>query len=108
MDSKTIYIMSTSYLKLVAWQIQDGEEWTYIGTGKDIDSEKTIELVQAFVDEEKLLFVTDRHESKVVDKEDLLPSLKTKIEDFLLWDLSFKTVVQFSCIGVARKGYRTE
>jgi hypothetical protein len=107
MDSKNLFIKSNTYFRLVTWQKQDGEEWSYIGTERDFDLVRASKLISV-LEGEQIYFVTDRHESKLVEKRDLLGSLKDKVVagNFILWDLSFEAVVEFNRIGVVRQGYR--
>ncbi|MBO9615125.1 MAG: hypothetical protein J7619_20640 [Dyadobacter sp.] len=107
MDSKNLFIKSSTYFRLITWQRQNGEEWIYIGTETDFDSARAADLVSVLEGDE-IYFVTDRHESKRVVKEDLIGSLRERIAvgNFILWDLSFDAVVEFNRIGVARQGLR--
>jgi hypothetical protein len=108
MDSKNIFITSTTYLRKVIWEKQEGEEWIYIGIGKDFDSDKANQLVRSTLKTEEIYIVTDRHISRASLIEDLILELELelKAKSFLLWDSSFEWVVEFSHIGVARKGRR--
>ena len=107
MDSKNLFIKSSTYCRLVTWQKKEGEEWSYIGTERDFDLVMASKLLSV-LEGEQIYFVTDRHESKLVEKKNLLDSLKERIVsgNFILWNLSFEVVVEFNQIGVARYGYR--
>ncbi len=107
MDSKTLFIKSTTYFRLVTWQKQDGEEWCYIGTERDFNLVRASKLLSTLKGEQ-IYFVTDRHVSELVDKKDLLDSLKDRVlaGNFILWDLAFESIVEFHRIGVARQGFR--
>lgn len=108
MDSKNIFILSNTYLRQVAWQRQDGEEWAYVGVGNDFDLLKACEIIRSTITGNEIFYVTDRHQSKVVILDHLISSPKATLEgvDFLMWDLSFEAVVEFHHIGIARKGFR--
>lgn len=108
MDSKNIFILSNTYLRQVTWQRQDREEWVYVGVGNEFDLLKACEIIRSTMTGNEIFYVTDRHQSKVVILDHLISSPKATLEgvDFLIWDLSFKAVVEFQHIGIARRGFR--
>ena len=107
MDSKNIYISSQTYLRKVVWLSNDlNSEWTYIGN--NILQLKL--LVENLFDVEQTLYlVTNRHNSKQADKLKILENAKEFIEKegFLIWNLSFKKVIQVNKIGVYKIGEYT-
>jgi predicted secreted acid phosphatase len=107
MDPKNLFIKSSTYYRLVNWQKQDGEEWSYVGADSDFDLARASEFISVLKGEQ-IYFVTNRSESKLVNKENLLTCLKDRVLDgnFILWDLSFEVIVEFNRIGIARQGRR--
>lgn len=102
MDSKNIYISSQTYLKSVNWIRNNSDtEWMYIGN----DTLKIGSLIDNFFElESQFYFVTDRHNSKQVDKKQILERTKDYLENngFLVWNLRFKKIIEFDKIGVYR------
>lgn len=108
MDSKTIYIVSETYLPKVDWEKHNGEEWIYIGVDQDFNEEKVSHLVDSTFDAKEVYIVTDRHKSSSLPITDAIRTVKERLQEekYLLWNLSFDLVIEFAPIGVARKGKR--
>jgi hypothetical protein len=108
MDSKNIYITSDTYLRMVSWEKQGEEEWIYLGVGKDFELDKASQLVRSTLKTEEIYIVTDRKNSRVLLVEDIIKGIEMELNasSFVLWDSSFRRVVEFNRIGVARKGHR--
>jgi hypothetical protein len=107
-DSKTIYIVSETYLPKVNWENYNGEEWIYIGVDQDFNEERVSQLVHSTLDGKEVYMITDRHESSSLPITDAIRTVKEGLQEqkYLLWDLSFNLVIEFGRIGVARKGKR--
>jgi hypothetical protein len=110
LDSKTIYIASTTYLRQVQWEKQQGEEWTYIGMGQDFNQTKVSELIDSTFTADEIYLVTDRHHSCKCSLAEATKTVMQRLEErgYLLWSLCFDVVLELAPIGVARKGKRTQ
>lgn len=106
MDAKNIFISSQTFLKNVQWQMASAEsEWVFIRN----DAQEIKRLFDNNFSNEQLLYlVTDRHQSRLGNKLNILEQVKTYIlaTNFLIWDFDFSTVIEYDKIGIYRVGNR--
>lgn len=106
MNSRLIYISNEKLKPLVSWPLLNDSEWIYFGVGNELN----LELISKAIDRhfyEKILYVSwKRDESFECSKTEIINSIKPLlgIEDFTIWDNSFKSVIEFNKIGVLRCG----
>ena len=94
-------------MRKAEWEhMKDGNEWQFVGEGKDF----LLELVQKHVNEfflgEYVFFVLDRHKSKEIAKADAAEEVKSNLqnETITLCEKDFKKFMMFHYVGVVRQG----
>ena len=108
MDSKNIYISYQHYSNDIKWERHGESEWMYIGAEEDFKEEKAVKLINTFFTESELYFITDRHNSFLIEKDDVIAKVKEYLTDYrtALANKDFSKIVEFDKIGILRKGQR--
>jgi hypothetical protein len=108
LDSKSIYAASDSLKHNVNWlRVSDETEWIYFGAGDDVNQDVALQKVTEYFPDSIVAVAIDRKSSIMVPTNDLHRFLSgiLGIKTFLIWDQTFKRVMEFSSIGVMRQGY---
>jgi hypothetical protein len=82
-------------------------EWIYFGAGDETNLPFAIQFITDYFPDSSLHIAINRSESITVNKNALVTSIGNilGVADFFIWDLKFKTVMEFSTIGVMRQGH---
>lgn len=107
MDSRLIYSASQAAKYNVTWtKVTPDSEWIYFGDTNKIDKSLIIKTINEHFSDPVLLVALNRQESIEIDKSDIDKSIEKiiGIQDFCIWDLHFKKVIEFNRIGVMRRG----
>ena len=106
MDAKNIFI-ACSYMKSkIFWDSLNGNEWSFVGIAEDFKQEKVQSFLNEYFDEELVYFVTDKRASCEIELVNATNKLAETFEDedVIICDKSFRKMVEFNKIGVARHG----
>jgi hypothetical protein len=107
MDSHLIYAAANSLKYKVTWlPVTPDSEWKTFKVENDSDNDFLIKEITEYFGEFILYFVYTRSESYEIDMNEpgkLLRFIKINAS-FFLWNLKFKSVIEFNHIGVMRKG----
>ena len=81
-------------------------EWSFVGEGNDFREQEVAEFIESFFAESDVYIVKDRHNSFLISLSEAPKKVKEllKDKDVILCDLSFKKMIEFNYIGVARHG----
>ncbi len=109
MNSRLIYISNEKLKPLVSWPLLNDSEWIYFGVGNELYLELIRQTIERHLHEETLYVSWMRDQSFECSKAEIINSIKPLlgIEDFTIWDKSFKSVIEFNKIGVLRCGKKT-
>jgi len=108
MEPSLIYSANKSLKYKINWiKLTAETEWIYFGAQNETDKPLVIQSINEYFTDTSLYLVLDRKESCKAEKyeigkviEDILGS-----QNFFIWDTTFKKVIEFSPIGVMRRGY---
>jgi hypothetical protein len=106
MDSRLIYKTSQHLQSQVSWEKVSESEWIYCGTLGEVKYDIVESHLNIFFKTEKAYVSITRKDSFDINKATLFESIKDIIgsKDFFIWNEDFKKVIEFSKIGVFRKG----
>jgi hypothetical protein len=107
MDSRLIFEASEHLKSKIIWITVEESEWQYFGAESEINSEFVLEKVDSYFRDSRFYVSYSRSESFETRASTFIPSI-TKLlgfQNFMVWDLSFKKVIEFSHIGVLRCGH---
>lgn len=106
MDAKNIFIAVSHMKSKIEWEKADGNEWSFVGEGKDFKEEKVQEFIDSFFLGKEVYLVIDRHNAESVRKEVASIKVKTALKNrnVTLSDPEFTKMIEFSYIGVAKHG----
>jgi hypothetical protein len=101
MESALIYSVGSHMKNIANWSA-----WVYCGIEDDIKEDVIENAVNEFFPDRMLYLVTNRKASGEVNKQDILERIKKGLgqNDFFIWDINFKKVIEFNKIGVMRNG----
>ena len=108
MESRLIYAASDSLKYKVNWlKASDDTEWIYFGAGADVNKQLAIESIYAYFPDPLLYIALTRKDSMQANRNDIDMAIDEilGLKNFLIWDIEFKTVIEFNHIGVMRRGY---
>ena len=108
MEPSLIYSANKSLKYKINWiKLTAETEWIYFGAQNETDKPLVIQSINEYFTDTSLYLILDRKESCKAEKyeigkviEDILGS-----QNFFIWDTTFKKVIEFSPIGVMRRGY---
>lgn len=106
LDSRLLH-KTTSYLKSKIVWLDSPNEWMYHGINSELDVDRIVLLIHSFFIEQSNYYVLmERENSGTCTRDDLRTLLLTRIgkDNFQLWDLELKKVVEFDKIAVMRMG----
>ena len=87
-------------------RVVEWNEWFYCGVGDDTKEEVINNAINEYFPDSNLYFVTDRRESREMDKRDISERIKKELaqSNIFLWDVNFRKVMEFSTCGTMRSG----
>lgn len=106
MDSRLIYIKSTHLIAKVKWEPSPNYGWWYCGISEDFDTKLVKEVAEKQFPGERVLFVPNRQESRVIRQADIIPMVVARIDDLdlVIWSEDFCRIMEFRTNGVFRFG----
>ncbi len=106
MESRLIYKASEHHRSKIDWIRQGESEWIYCGSKGEVKFETVGNELKDFFKSDKFFIAKTRNDSFESTPENLLSSVIEIVgaRDFFIWDEAFQMVVEFSKIGVFRKG----
>jgi hypothetical protein len=106
MDSKLIFIKADNLLSKVIWETGSDFGWTYCGRSDDLKKELLNERITKHFGSNEIYFVINRHDSKLVDKSEIISLILAYIDstDMTFWSEDFCHVLEIKSIGVFRAG----
>lgn len=106
MESRLIYSVLNSGNLKIEWRSNTEEEWIYIGTEKEIKTEKIISHIEVEFKEDSFYIALERTTSKELKKTEIEAEIITRIgnENFKISNLTFDKFIEFNKIGVMRIG----
>jgi hypothetical protein len=108
LEPSSIYAASDKLKLNVKWvRVSSDTEWIYFGAGNDVNEDFAIQKVTNYFRNLPVIVAIDRKKSTIVQPNELQDFLKgiLGLENFYIWDQSFKRVIEFSHIGVLREGH---
>jgi hypothetical protein len=107
MDSRLIFEASQHLKSKIIWITVGESEWQYFGAGNEVNSEFVVEKVDSYFQDSSFYISYSRSESFEISASTFIPSMSKLLgfQNFMVWDLAFKKVIEFSLIGVLRCGY---
>lgn len=106
MDAKNIYIATSHMKSKIDWEKSSGNEWSFVGEGKDFKADEVQEFIDSYFTENELYLVIDRHNSYELPKFGVASEVRDKLtnHDLTLCNKAFNKMIEFSYIGVAKHG----
>ena len=108
MEPLLIYSASQSLKYKISWiKISEETEWIYFGAGNEADKPIVIKSIKEYFSDSSLYIAINRRDSRQTVKHEIGETIDNiiGIQDFLIWDIEFKKVIEFNHIGVMRRGY---
>lgn len=101
-----IYKISEHLFPKIEWVWYNNTEWIYCGLTNDFKKDLVDEHMKEHFSGSSLYFVLTRTGSYELSFKEALPRIKELIDaqEFSIWNTAFTKVMQFSSIGVFRKG----
>lgn len=108
MESRLIYKVSRHCLQNIEWlnaTVENGA-WVYIGNGYEIRKEFILSSISEYFADEILYISWTRNGSKEIPKETIETAIENMlgVDNFSIWDINFKKVIEFDKMGVMRLG----
>jgi hypothetical protein len=90
----------------VGWNYAE-TEWIYFGAETDVNEEFAILEILDYFHKRPVVIAIDRKTSAIVQPNEVRKFLRGILgfKNFFIWDQSFSSVIEFSHVGVMRKGY---
>jgi hypothetical protein len=108
MESSLIYSASRSLKHKVNWiKVSAETEWIYFGAQDEANKPIVVKSINEYFPDSTLYIALGRKDSRQADKCEIGEAIDNilGIQDFLIWEMGFKKVVEFNHIGVMRRGY---
>ncbi len=101
LDSKQLFIKAEFLFRQVNWI----DDWQYIGFESGLE-ERFAKILDTSFDTEKVVLIRTRHDSAILLQSEIRSLLFEGLcnSSFKIWNLDFVTALEFSEIGVYRKG----
>jgi hypothetical protein len=106
MDSHLIHKTSEKLKFKINWIKPSETEWIYCGAAGEVKWDVVAEELYSFLDDDTFHVATTRTKSFTINTKELLSSIENLVghKSFFIWNEGFKKLVEFSQIGVFRKG----
>ena len=107
MEPALIYAASGRLKNRVNWaKVSPDTEWIYFGAENDVKEEIAFQEISQYFHGLPVMIAIDRTNSATIKADDVQRFLNRILgfKDFHIWDQSFRRIMEFSRIGVLRKG----
>jgi hypothetical protein len=107
MDSRLIFAASQHLESKISWITVGESEWQCFGAESEVNLEFVVEKVDSFFRDSHFYVSYSRSESFETGSSTFIPLIAKLLgsQNFIVWDLSFKKVIEFSLIGVLSCGF---